>query len=61
MVFLSPGTACATQAQNSISESGRLARTVMKGVVSMNMISSFPLYSGRRDIVPGGTEAASVS
>jgi hypothetical protein len=23
----------------------------------MNMISSFPLYSGRHDIVPGGTEA----
>jgi hypothetical protein len=22
----------------------------------MNMISSFPLYSGRREIVPAGTE-----
>ena len=28
----------------------------MKGVVPMNMISSFRLYSGRREIVPGGTE-----
>jgi hypothetical protein len=52
----SPGTACATQAQNSISVSGRLARTVTKGVVPMNMISSFRLYSGRHEIVPGGTE-----
>ncbi len=52
----SPGTACATQAQNSISVSGRLARVVMKGLVCMNMISPFRLCSGRREIVPGGTE-----
>ena len=29
----------------------------MKALVCMNMISSFDLYSGRREIVPGGTEA----
>lgn len=57
----SPGTACATQAANSISVSGRIERTVVNGGCFINMVSSSGLYSGRRGIVPAGREAASVS
>jgi len=59
MVFQTPpGNGLRHPGAGSISESGRLARTVIKGVSFMNMISLLsPLTSGRSASVPDRTQA----